>query len=255
MPARRHVLSSLALSTILALAACSGNGSVTLPTQLPSVSLPTVPSISRPSVTVPSLTVPPLDGGARETRTITSTQTQTQTQTQTVTATPAPTTSAAAPTQPADGGTTWWPWVVAALVVALILAALLARGRRRAGWDRRLRQAQVRASWFEGSLVPQLQGAATAAEATSRWHAAQPDLLELDQDLHTLVSEAPDEARRGRASILRERVAELVQAEGAEASVSGAHSVDELRALRSRVDQARGALREVLPEQVRDNRQ
>ncbi len=79
------------------------------------------------------------------------------------------------------------------------------------------------------------------------WNAAQPRLLQVDQDLHAMISDAPDDDRRVRAVVLRERVAELARAQGAEAAVSGMHSVDELRALRLAVDRARAALREVLP--------
>jgi len=177
-------------------------------------------------------------------------ETRTATQTHTVPATQQPP-ATRAPEQSDDDGTTWWPWLLIAILVLIaagVIGYFVTRGRRRnAAWDTRLTAARERASWLEGSLIPELQSKATTAEVAETWRAARPQLLQFDQDLHALVSDAPDDDRRTTAAVLRERVSALLQAQSAEASASGVQSPDEWRTLRANVDRARAAVREVLP--------
>jgi hypothetical protein len=236
MARQRKLVLTCAVAALIALpvlSACSGS---TARSVLSSHSLPT--SVNVPT---PTHTSPP-----QQTVTSTHVETRTQTQTHTVQVTPP---APAADDQSDDNGVPWWLWLVIALVLVIVGVSIYAlRGRRRdAAWDERLRGARDHAAWIEGSLVPQLQGKATAAEVAAMWDAAQPQLLQFDQELHTLVGEAPDDERRTRAAVLRQRVAELVQAQSAEASVTGAQTADQLRSLQAAVGRARAAVREVLP--------
>ena len=269
------------------LAACSGNGSVSLPTSQPSVSVPAValPSLTGPSRTAPTLTLPtatvpttPVETVTKtetrtETRTATQTATQTAvqtetrtatetrtrtatvTQTATATATPSPSETAtptpeAVPTAAPTGGTTWWPWLLLALVV-LGAGAWFLLQRRRAqvqvrAWDERLAAAEQEASWVEDSLTPQVLSRTSTAEAQSIWTAAQPRLLETDATFHTLTTSAPDAARAGHATDVRELLRTLVEAVGVDLAAPADGGPDQFRARRAVVDSARGRLRTTL---------
>lgn len=265
------------------LAACSGNGSVSLPTSQPSVSAPAValPSLTGPSRTAPTLTLPtatvpttPVETVTKtetrtETRTATQTATQTAiqtavhtetrtatvTQTATATATPSPSETAtptpeAVPTAAPTSGTTWWPWLLLALVVLGAVAWFLLQRRRAQvqvrAWDERLAAAEQEASWVEDSLTPQVLSRTSTAEAQSIWTAAQPRLLETDATFHTLTTSAPDAARAGHATDVRELLRTLVEAVGADLAAPADGGPDQFRARRAVVDSARGRLRTTL---------
>ncbi|WP_256796138.1 LPXTG cell wall anchor domain-containing protein [Terrabacter sp. Ter38] len=95
IPALVGMLATLVVVAVLA--ACSGNGSVTLPTTLPSISRSAVPSASEPAASTPAASTPassepavtlpelPTRTVPTETQTVTQTQTQTETRTQTQT--------------------------------------------------------------------------------------------------------------------------------------------------------------------------
>jgi hypothetical protein len=153
----------------------------------------------------------------------------------------------AAPTAESAGGTTWWPWVLLALVVLGSLAWFLLRRRRAQAevraWDEQLAAAEQEASWVEDSLTPQVLSRTSTAEAQSTWAAAQPRLLETDATFHTLTATAPDPARAGRATDVRELLRALVEAVGAELAAPADGGPDQFRARRAVVDSARGGLR------------
>ena len=201
-----------------------------------------------------------------ETRTATQTATQTAVQTETRTATVTQTATATATPSPSqrdrdadargrpDGsarrGTTWWPWLLLALVVLGALAWFLLQRRRAQvqvrAWDERLAAAEQEASWVEDSLTPQVLSRTSTAEAQSIWTAAQPRLLETDATFHTLTTTAPDAARAGRATDVRELLRALVEAVEADLAAPADGGPDQFRARRAVVDSARGGLRSTL---------
>ncbi|EWT02018.1 hypothetical protein N865_20565 [Intrasporangium oryzae NRRL B-24470] len=261
---------------------------ITSPTvTLPSVTLPTVtaptataptatalPPATTPAETTTSAVTTPPPETKTQTQTQTRTQTQTQTQTvtatatatltQTVTETPSATTTTpessttsttatAVPTEPeasGEGGTTWWPWVLAALV-AIGLAVWLILRRRAAqqvveAWERRFARARSEASWVEDSLVTQVLAPPTTAEAAGVWEAAQPRLLAIDESLHTLAAEAPDEARRASVTQVGDSLARLVAAVSGDLAAGPEATREDFQASRAAVDAARRELRTVL---------
>lgn len=302
------VLSLLLLAALGPLTACSGTGSVSLPTSLPSAressaaaspsATPTaaapsgaaLPSIEPSSGRLPTLTLPtsPTEPTPTQSPAVTPTVTQTDTQTRTLTSTVTVTQTApagavptaapsknpsAAPTEtpsPAaadgaappkaaaaatsDAGTVWWPWVLLALVVLGGLGWWLLRRRQQQAvvdaWDRRLEVCEDEASWVEDSLTAQVLARASTAEAQTIWVAAQPRLLQIDEDLHSLTGDAPDEARSTRATKVRALVRELVEAVGSDLTAEPATEVatgpDQFRARRAAIDSARQRLRAAL---------
>ena len=106
MRRRSALLLALAIA-VPGLAACSGDGSITLPTARPSISLPsTMPSISVSVPSVPAITLPTVTRSTEPEATVTETpeppRTQTVTQTETATAT---VTQTATPVPPAPTAT------------------------------------------------------------------------------------------------------------------------------------------------------
>ncbi|GAA2748054.1 hypothetical protein GCM10009868_40020 [Terrabacter aerolatus] len=231
---------------------------------LPAVTVPTLTLPTKPGPTSPSSPTSPgspaetvtttTTATATATATSTETATVTQTETQTVTATPTPEsalTSPPAPTSPSDdGGTTWWPWLLLALVAIGALAWLLLRRRRAQAeiqaWDERLAEAEREASWIEDSLTSQVISGSSSAEAQTIWTAAQPRLLEADATFHTLSTTAPDAARAERATDVRGLLRGLVEAVGADLAAPPGAGPDQFRARRAVVDSARRELRATL---------
>ncbi|MEO6996838.1 MAG: hypothetical protein ABI112_02015 [Terracoccus sp.] len=127
-----------------------------------------------------------------------------------------------------------------------------------AEWDGRLEQARADASWVEGSLVDQVLSRPTTREAEAVWSAARARLLEIDELLHDLTLEPPDEQRAATAMGLRDRFGRLVDAVGADVAVDGAadprSTPDDFRARRAAIDTARRDLRAALaPSDVADS--
>lgn len=269
---RRSPALAALLATLLVpvgLTACSGGGSISLPTsrpsinlptvELPSVTLPTLPTATPPAATVTQTATQTATGTATATQTATQTQTETQTETQTVTAspsttaapspTPTPTPEAAPPGPTDDGGTTWWPWLLLALVLIGALGWFLLRRRRTQAelraWDERLAAAEQEASWIEDSLAAQVLSGTSTAEAQTIWSAAQPRLLEVDASFNSLTT-ALDAARAERATDLRGLLRGVVEAIGADLAAPPGAGPDQFRARRAVVDSARRELRTTL---------
>ncbi len=149
-----------ALAAALLLAGCSGTGSISIPTRLPSIALP---SVDLPSIELPTIPRP----GGTETVTETATppaETVTETATRTVTATsdavePSPDAS----TDETDATSApWWPWLLLLVLIVAAVVWLVVRRRRAQqvldDWDARLTRARGEAAWVEQSLVPQVLG-------------------------------------------------------------------------------------------------
>lgn len=242
---------------MLVLGGCDGSGSVTLPTSRPSISLP---SVAVPSVTVPSVTLPTRSPGDSATVTQTQTQTATQTVTATPTATPAPSVTAPSTVPATAAGTTWWPWLLLVLVALGALGWLwwFRRGKQKVvtEWDGRLEKGRTDAAWVEGSLVEQVLSRPTTREAEAVWSAARARLLEIDEQLHALTLEPPDEQRAAAAIGLRDRFGRLVDAVGADVAADpgrNGSTPDDFRARRAAIDTARRDLRTALaPSDVAD---
>ena len=202
----------------------------------------TAPSRTAPTLTLPTVTVPtrPAETVTKtETRTATQTETQTATQTatqsrrrpgrrrrrrtatvtqtETATATPSPTET---PTPTPEAVPTTASAERHDLVAVVAARARRARrpgvvpapaspcaGPRSARGTSEFTAAEQEASWVEDSLTPQVLSRTSTAEAQSIWTAAQPRLLETDATFHTLTTTAPDAARAGRATDVREPAA------------------------------------------------
>ena len=193
------------LAVISVLAACSGSGSVNLPTTLPSVERSSQPSASEPAASepaasesatsdpalpaLPTRTVPTETQTVTETATQTQTQTKTETQVQTETRTatvtrtetetatvtetpsesptPTPTSTEVAAAPTSDEGTTWWPWLLLLLILLGALTWFLIRRR----------QAQAELQAWDDRLL--------AAEREASW---------VEDSLTTQVLERPSAA-------------------------------------------------------------
>ena len=155
--------------------------------------------------------------------------------------TPTPTATDATAATAQEEGIPWWVWLLAALLLAAVVALLVGWNRRRAAltaWDGRLTAAVGELRWVEGSLVPAVLRAGTVAEATAVWAAGRPRVLAIDEELFSLASSAPDDERRVRASLLRERLAVLTSAVDADTATDA----EGLRARRGAIEQARADL-------------
>lgn len=228
------------------------------PSPSPSGSASEPATVTRPGVTQTATVT------QTSTATVTQTSTATVTRTDTATVTRAPATSAtptasaststpagevaAAPV--ADEGTVWWPWLLLGLVALGLLAWLLLRRRRAdevlAAWDARLDAARQEASWVEDALTAQVLATPTTQEAQSVWGAARPRLLAIDENLHALVTDAPDEQRGAAATNLREQLGRLVEAVGADLAAGSSTDPDDFRTRRAAIDAARKELRQTL---------
>ena len=249
---------SLTLPTVTRSSESPSEGPAETPAASPS---PTSGTASeRPTVTRPTQTATVTQ---TNTATVTQTNTATVTQTSTTTVTASPTTATPSPSEstspPAgevaeapisDQGTVWWPWLLLALVVLGLLAWLLLRRRRAnqvlAAWDARLDAARTEASWVEDALTAQVLATPTTEEAQAIWSAAQPRLLAIDESLHALLTDAPDEQRAAAATNLREQLARLVEAVRADVAGGSGGSADDFRTRRAAIDAARHELRQTL---------
>lgn len=244
---------ALVAALALGLAGCGDGGPVSLPeiTSRPSLSLPSrAPTESRPPETAePTATVE--QPSAEPTVTVVETATVTETATATATATY----QQSEPAREQDGSgtlTTWWPLVVAALVLLGVCVFLWQRSRARSDWDQRFVAARRDLSWMEGSLVAQLLAKATPAEAVALWYSAQPRLLSIDEELHALEGAAVGAERTARAAQARVLLGALCDAAGADTFAGSSADAGQLRIRRAAVEQARSEMRAWLEAQEKE---
>ena len=163
---------------------------------------------------------------------------------------PTTSTTTTVPAEPTSSSTTWWPWLLLALVALGALAWwLLARSRRNAvlaAWDDQLAAACREASWVEDSLVPQVLARPSTTEAAAVWDSAQPRLLAVDEQLHSLEGQAPDETRGASVGPVRTAYTRLLEEVSADTAAPPDASADDFRVRRAAIDTARQDLREVL---------
>jgi hypothetical protein len=98
----------------------------------------------------------------------------------------------------------WW-WLVLVVLVAggLVAWFLMRRARSRRAWTARLTAAEGEVGWFARDLIPQLRGSGSLAGVAGGWHVASARVTSLDDQLSQLVSTAPGEGERSRATALR----------------------------------------------------
>ena len=140
----------------------------------------------------------------------------------------------------------WWPVLIVLAVGVIVVIIVRARGGASRAWEEQFGAASAGVAWTESSLVPQVLAATTATDAAAIWTAARPRVLELDEQLHTLATDAGGDLNRGRATELRESFAALVAAIDAETTTTAKTTADRLRALRIDVDNARARVRAAL---------
>jgi hypothetical protein len=250
MPASRvrWVLPCALLVSLLTACGGEGSGPISLPSRtgsgLPSrtataptdgpTSQPTRPSRPTQQPTQPTQqptqppTQQPTQPPTQPTQPPTRPTEQPTTPDDTATAAPPPASASPEPTDADQGdqdsdGTQWWWWLVLALVVigAIIGALLWRRSRRRRAWLAELATAEQEVGWFGRDLVPQLRGSGSVEAVAGGWAVAVPRVTALDDQLTRLVTSAPGEQERARATAVqgavrdaRDRIAALVAGGG-----------------------------------------
>jgi hypothetical protein len=97
----------------------------------------------------------------------------------------------------------WW-WVLIPILVATGIGLLLMRhARTRHAWESRLAIAERETGWFARDLIPQLRRSGSPAGVSGGWAVAAPRVAALDDRLSELISTAPGEGERARASALQ----------------------------------------------------
>jgi len=269
-PSRRSMAAVVALAVVALITGCGEDGPSlpALPTDVPTVEVPSPDITELP--TLPTRSPRPTDAPVEPTQEPTRPTQEptqepapppttavpvvpptqeagpTQVSEPTPDATPTPTaTDATATAAQDDEGVPWWVWLLAALLLAAVVALLVVWNRRRAAlaaWEDRLTAAVGEVRWVEASLVPPVLRAGTVAEAAAVWSAGRPRVLAIDEELFALASSTPDEERRGRASLLRERLGALTAAVDADTATDAQSDAEGLRARRGAIEQARADL-------------
>lgn len=183
----------------------------------PTTDEPTTDEPTEPPTTEP--TEPPTSTATSAPPTPTPTPTPTRTESEPTTAASSPEqepTPSASPTPEAtedekaedDAATpTWVWWLLGALVVALAVGVpLLVRARRRSAWQERLTAAEAEVAWFARELVPALRRDTSVDRLAGAWAVSSQRVVAAEDLLTSLVATAQDDARRARATELRDAV-------------------------------------------------
>jgi hypothetical protein len=212
---RRSLRGAVLLGIVLLpfLTACGGSGSSGAGDR-PSISASLSPTRERPSATrtpgTPGDSSPAGPSSAPPSAPPTSRPPRTHGP-----ASSSPAESSAAPSESntaegtSDSKDWWWLVILVVLVVGVLVSVLLVRrSRRRRAWEARLTAAEAEVGWFARDLIPQLRSSASPAGVSGGWAVASSRVTALDDQLTQLVSTAPGEGDRSRASALRGAVRE-----------------------------------------------
>jgi hypothetical protein len=277
VPARRRAwgLAGLVLGLVLVVGGCEagggGDGSATGPSAERSGTLPAPDDTASPDDTTSATTRPPRTTAtpptsvepptsieptttdepptSREPTTRAPTTIEPPTTNEPPTSAAAlPTTSAPSDAEPVSdesGGLGTVGWVLlAVLVVGLIAAVLIWRSRRSSAWDAEAAALERDTRAATGTRLPPVLTAETAGQRALSWPPVRAELLALVGRWDQLAERASDDRRRTRAGQVSSLLQELVAAVDAEneALASGR----DWRLLRPRVDEAGRALTALL---------
>ena len=177
----------LVLAVILAGCGSGGDGEVSRPTG--SITLPSSTAVPAPSE--PETTTTPTSAAPTSAAPPTTTAPVTTDATTTEATTPASTLPALSEAED-DSSVGWWPWALAAVVVAGLVAALLVRrSRRRAATDARTNDALTDAEDLAAHLAVLDPGGAQAVVAQDAGR-----LASLAAELDTVASQGSDPRRK-----------------------------------------------------------
>lgn len=178
---------------------------------------PTTDEPTEPPTTGP--TEPPISTATSAPPTPTPTPTPTRTESEPTTAasspeqeptpSPSPTPEATEDEKAEDDAATpaWVWWLLGVLVVALAVGVpLLVRARRRSAWQERLTAAEAEVAWFARELVPALRRDTSVDRLAGAWAVSSQRVVAAEDLLTSLVATAQDDARRARATELRDAV-------------------------------------------------
>jgi hypothetical protein len=234
------VLTVVVLLSVLTACGGAGSGAIERPSLSPTFS----PTVGRPTPTrtpepprtssapvdpptttdaaetsAPATTAAPTAAAPTETPPATSEAPATSAPAETPSA--APEESAPAQEQTSAGDGWWWLLIVVLVAGAAVTWLLLRHARSRRAWEARLAAAEREAGWFARDLIPQLRGSGSPAGVAGGWSVGAPRVAALDDQLSQLVTTAPGDEDRARASALqaavrnaRERVLVVLNAGG-----------------------------------------
>lgn len=258
--AKARVLAGLVMGLVLLLGGCgTGDGNVS------STRTSTERSGTRPAPSVteaPSETATPTTRPTRTTAEPPATRPPTTTQPPTSVEPPTsiepPTSAAALPAtststpsaaaEPAageSGGLGALGWILlAVLVAALIAAVLIWRSRRNSAWDAEAAALEADTRTTTSTRLPPVLTAETVGQRALSWPPLRAGLMDLIGRWDLLVGRASDDRRRNRAGQIRSLLQELVAAVDAENEALATGR--DWRLLRARVDEAGRALSAML---------
>jgi hypothetical protein len=156
-----------------------------------------------------------------------------------------PTTSTPSAASDEAGGLGALGWVLLAVLVAgLVAAVVIWRSRRSSAWDAEAAALERDTRTATGTQLPPVLTAETAGQRALSWPPLRAGLLELIGRWDQLAERASDDRRRTRSGQIRSLLQELVAAVDAENEALAAGR--DWRLLRPRVDEAGRALTAVL---------
>ena len=259
--AKAHILAGLVMGLVLLLGGCGpgdGNLSSTRTSTERSGTRPAPSVTEAPSETATPTTRPTRTTAEPPATTRPPTSVEPPTTTQPSTSVEPPTSAAALPAtststpsaaaEPAageSGGLGALGWILlAVLVAALIAAVLIWRSRRNAAWDAQAAALEEETRTTTSTRLPPVLTAETAGQRALSWPPLRAGLMDLIGRWDLQAGRASDDRRRNRAGQIRSLLQELVAAVDAENEALATGR--DWRLLRPRVDEAGRALSAVL---------